>query len=125
MLVFVVVFFFWGGEGVDHIVYIISKSYLLKPKGLVLKLLEDSQPNGVGVVPDVDNIRGVRWMYPRAQRTPSWEIPINKPYNTWVFMGYNPQESLENTINIMGTLLGVHPNCPLKIMDMHGTYNKY
>ena len=24
-------------------------------------------------------------------------------------MGYNPQESLENTINTMGTLLGVHP----------------
>ena len=24
-------------------------------------------------------------------------------------MGYNPQESLENTINAMGTLLGVHP----------------
>ena len=27
---------------------------------------------------------------------PLWEIPIYiyKPYNTWVFMGYNPQESL-------------------------------
>ena len=24
-------------------------------------------------------------------------------------MGYNPQESLQNTINTMGTLLGVHP----------------
>ena len=24
-------------------------------------------------------------------------------------MGYNPQESLENTINTMGTLLGLHP----------------
>ena len=24
-------------------------------------------------------------------------------------MGYNPQESLENPINTMGTLLGVHP----------------
>ena len=24
-------------------------------------------------------------------------------------MGYNPQESIENTINTMGTLLGVHP----------------
>ena len=30
----------------------------------------------------------------------------------WVFMGYNPQESLENTINTMGTLLGVHPIVP-------------
>ena len=49
---------------------------------------------------------------PRSQRTLSWEIPINKPYNTWVFTGYNPQESLENTINTMGTLLGVHPIVP-------------
>ena len=36
------------------------------------------------------------------------------PYSSWVFMGYYPQESLENTINTMGTrTLGVHPNCPL------------
>ena len=27
-------------------------------------------------------------------------------------MGYNPQESLENPINTMGTLLGVHPIVP-------------
>ena len=27
-------------------------------------------------------------------------------------MGYNPQESLENTISTMGTLLGVHPIVP-------------
>ena len=27
-------------------------------------------------------------------------------------MGYYPQESLENTINTMGTLLGVHPIVP-------------
>ena len=27
-------------------------------------------------------------------------------------MGYNPQESLKNTINTMGTLLGVHPIVP-------------
>ena len=27
-------------------------------------------------------------------------------------MGYNPQESLENTINTMGTLLGVYPIVP-------------
>ena len=47
---------------------------------------------------------------PRSQRTPSWEIP--KPYITWVFMGHNPQESPENTINTMGTLLGVDPIAP-------------
>ena len=29
-----------------------------------------------------------------------------------VFMGYNPQESLENTTNAMGTLLGVHQIVP-------------
>ena len=27
-------------------------------------------------------------------------------------MGYNPQESLENTTNTLGTLLGVHPIVP-------------
>ena len=30
-------------------------------------------------------------------------------------MGYNPQESLENTISTMGTLLGVHPIVPWMI----------
>ena len=33
-----------------------------------------------------------------------------------VFMGYNPQESLENTTNAMGTLLGVHPIVPWQLM---------
>ncbi len=32
-------------------------------------------------------------------------------------MGYNPQESLENTINTMGTLLGVHPIVPWKVVE--------
>ena len=27
-------------------------------------------------------------------------------------MGYDPQESLDNTTNTMGTLLGVHPIVP-------------
>ena len=37
--------------------------------------------------------------------------PTNVPL--WeVFMGYSPQESLENTINSMCTLLGVHPIVP-------------
>ena len=49
-------------------------------------------------------------------RTPSWEIPVSKPYITWVFMGYNPQESLENAINTMGTLLGVHPIVPWNVL---------
>ena len=53
-----------------------------------------------------------RWMYPDPNVPLSWEIPINKPYNTWVFTGYNPQESLENTINTIDTLLGVHPIVP-------------
>ena len=29
-----------------------------------------------------------------------------------ILVGYNPQESLENTINTMGTLLGVHSIVP-------------
>ena len=47
------------------------------------------------------------WMYP-YQRT-----PMGNPYlSPRVFTGYNPQESLENTINTMGRLLGVHPIVP-------------
>ena len=48
-------------------------------------------------------------MYP-YQRTPMGNPYISPIY--WVFMGYSPQESLENTINTMGTLLGVHPIVP-------------
>ena len=44
------------------------------------------------------------------QRTPM-ENPYASPIY-WVFLGYSPQESLENTINTMGTLLGVRPIVP-------------
>ncbi len=38
---------------------------------------------------------------------------LYKPYITWVIYGiFHPQESQENTINTMGTLLGVHPIVP-------------
>ena len=40
--------------------------------------------------------------------------PMGNPYVSLI-VGYNPQESLENTIksiNTMGTLLGVHPIVP-------------
>ena len=52
---------------------------------------------------------GDGWMYP-YQRTPMGNPYISPIY--WVFMGYSPQESLENTINTIGTLLGVHPTIP-------------
>ena len=83
-----------------------------------------------GVLNSRDN-----WMYP-YQRTPMG-IPYKyKPDNTWAFMGYNPQESLENTINTMGTLLGVHPIVPWYINvrfsyyfstchDPRNTWNSY
>ena len=48
-------------------------------------------------------------MYP-YQRT-----PMGNPYISpiqWELISYIPQESVENTINIMGTLLGVHPIIP-------------
>ncbi len=48
-------------------------------------------------------------MYP-YQRTLMGNPYISPIY--LVFMGYNPQESLENTINTLGTLLGVHPIVP-------------
>ena len=38
-------------------------------------------------------------------------------------MGYNPQESLENTINTMGTLLGVHLNCIFPSMSSHNIFS--
>ncbi len=42
-------------------------------------------------------------------------------------MGYNLQESLENTINTMGTLLGVHPIVPWKVGEFgdDNTINTY
>ena len=48
---------------------------------------------------------------------PYWEIPPPKKISLcsgylWVII-HNPQESLENTINSMGTWLGVHPIFPL------------
>ena len=43
-------------------------------------------------------------MYPDPNVRPLWEIPMGKPYITWVFMDGNPQEPLEITINTMGTL---------------------
>ena len=54
-------------------------------------------------------------MYPDLN-VPLWEIPpMGNPNISPIylfFMGYNPQESLENTINTMGTLLEVHPIIP-------------
>ena len=40
---------------------------------------------------------------------PLWEIPTEAPYSGYLLMGYYPQEPPVNTINTMGTLLGVHP----------------
>ena len=60
---------------------------------------------------------GDSWMYP-YQRT-----LIGNPYISpiyWVFMGCNPQESLENTINTLGTLLGVHPIVPWNVSFREG-----
>ena len=56
-------------------------------------------------------------MGPRSQHIPTWapgkwEIPGYKPYITWVFT----QESLENTINTMGTLLGWYTQLSLDRM---------
>ncbi len=52
---------------------------------------------------------------PRSQRgPPSWKIPLYKPYSLWVFMGkLSPRIPRLNTINTMGTLLGVHPSLSL------------
>ena len=56
------------------------------------------------------NVFGSRdsWMYPWPN-VPRHGKSLYKPYSSWVCMGYNPEESLENTKNTMGILLGVHP----------------
>ena len=45
--------------------------------------------------------QGIGKDVPLSQRTPSWEIPIKALFSSWVFTGYNSEESLENTINTM------------------------
>ena len=57
---------------------------------------------------------GDSWMYPDPNVGTLWEIPKKGPI-WWVFMGCNPQECLENTVNTMGTLLGVQPIVPIYI----------
>ena len=49
------------------------------------------------------------------------DVPLPNPYISPIYSGYlwviyNPQESLEYTINTMGTLLEVHPIVPWKSM---------
>ena len=57
--------------------------------------------------------KGIGKDAPRSQRGPPENgKSLYKRYSSWVCMGYNPQESLENTINTMGTLLGVRPIVP-------------
>ena len=68
------------------------------------------------------NTSGNSSMYP-YQRSP-YGKSLYKPYITRVFMGYNPQESLENTINTMGTLLGVHPIVLWTQTSNHRIYKK-
>ncbi len=48
---------------------------------------------------------------PRNPPYPVMENPYISPISC-AFMSYNPQEFLENTVNTMGTLVGVHPTIP-------------
>ena len=60
--------------------------------------------------------QGIGRDVPRAQRTPSWEIPQKSPiypYNMWVCMGYYPQESLYKPYKYHGYTVRGTPNCPL------------
>ena len=50
-------------------------------------------------------------MYPWPN-VPLLEIPIKALYSGYLWVSY-PQESLENTINTMSTLLGLHPSLSL------------
>ena len=78
---------------------------IVKTTTVVSILISSSRPSGDS------------WMYP-YQRNPYIISPI-----WWVFINlcYNPQESLENTINTMGTLLGYTP-LPLESTSLTGTF---
>ena len=52
-------------------------------------------------------------MYP-YQRTPMGNPHKKKPFLSGYLWVKIPQECLENTINTMGTLLGVHPSLALE-----------
>ena len=61
-----------------------------------------------GQIPNVDKFISLRsgdfvGMYPNPNVGPLWGNPY-KPYTTWVFMGDNPQESLENMYRIIPDL---------------------
>ena len=43
---------------------------------------------------------------------PTYPVMGNPDISPRIYGCYNPRESLENTINTMGTLLGVHPIVP-------------
>ena len=65
-----------------------------------------------------------------TSNSPCWSFILKPPHQAlyseylWIFMGYNPQEFVENTLNTMGTLLGVHPFVPwLSISDWNESYN--
>ena len=58
-------------------------------------------------------------MYPDPNVGPLWEIPVPYIYILGIYGWNNPQESLENTINTMGTRLGVHPIVPWIIYEHH------
>ena len=76
------------------------------PKPLLFMVLGAHGIYNYILLPEVS---GDSWMYP-YQRPPIGKS-LYKPYT-----GYNPQESLENTINTIGILLGGTPNCPLKVV---------
>ena len=61
-----------------------------------------------------ENLTGDSWMYP-YQRTLMGNPYISPiyPYNTWVFMGYYPQESLYMPYKYHGYTVRGTPNCPL------------
>ena len=77
------------------------------------KLLFKSPPSPVGRFAKTQGIVGC---------TPIPTYPYGKSLykpHIMVCMGYNPQESLENTLNTMGTLLGVHSIVPWKTKKKH------
>ena len=53
---------------------------------------------------------GDNWMYPKVG--PLWEIPPKNALYSIYIVGIMGHESLENIINTMGTLLGVHLIAP-------------
>ena len=84
-----------------------------------IMILKGGDSSDVTLSIEKDMFQGIGRDVLRAQRTLMGN-PCIRPIQ-WVFMGYNPQESLENTTNTKyhGYTVRGTPNCPLIVTFQH------